>query len=155
MQRIKGLRSRQLCGKNMHCSTAALWLLTNRILRLHLLQDDDLMLPRAGIGFVDVGTGSPGTHSQKFSSATFVAWAPIFYGRLTAHMQRASASIGYHHPHHIVINDLCTVHVPQHDRFLSGVEGETMRTIEVHDSNLMNISHSGVGARAAAAELRH
>jgi hypothetical protein len=29
-----------------------------------------------------------------FSSATFQSWAPAFYARLAAHMQRACASIG-------------------------------------------------------------
>lgn len=61
----------------------------------HVLQDDDLMLPQAGVGFVDVGTGHPGTHSHKFKSATFVTWSSVFYKRLTDHMERASASIGY------------------------------------------------------------
>lgn len=59
-----------------------------------LLQDDDLMLTEAGVGFVDVGTGHPGTHSHDFTSATFVNWASVFYDRLSAHMRRASASIG-------------------------------------------------------------
>lgn len=52
------------------------------------------MLPEAGVGFVDVGIGHPGTHSHKFTSATFANWASVFYDRLSDHMRRASASIG-------------------------------------------------------------
>lgn len=45
----------------------------------------------AGVGFVDVGTGTPGTDSRQFTSATFVDWATVFYQRLASQMQRASA----------------------------------------------------------------
>lgn len=48
----------------------------------------------AGVGFVDVGTGTPGTDSRQFTSATFVDWASVFYQRLVDQMQRASSSIG-------------------------------------------------------------
>ena len=48
----------------------------------------------AGVGFVDVGTGTPGTDSRQFTSATFVDWASVFYQRLIDQMRRASSSIG-------------------------------------------------------------
>ena len=48
----------------------------------------------AGVAFLDVGFGHPGTHLAAFSSQTFQAWVPDFYTRLAAHMQRAGASVG-------------------------------------------------------------
>ena len=48
----------------------------------------------AGVGFVDVGTGTPGTDSRQFTSANFVDWASVFYQRLVDQMRRASSSIG-------------------------------------------------------------
>lgn len=56
----------------------------------------------AGVAFLDVGFGHPGTHLAAFSSQTFQAWVPKFYARLAAHMQRAGASVGcafYPHSH--------------------------------------------------------
>ena len=43
---------------------------------------DDRLPDEAGIGFVDVGCGHPGTESAKFSSGDFEVWAKGFYGRL-------------------------------------------------------------------------
>mmetsp|Transcript_15363 Transcript_15363/g.46373 ORF Transcript_15363/g.46373 Transcript_15363/m.46373 type:complete len:342 (+) Transcript_15363:122-1147(+) len=57
-------------------------------------QDDMLMPSVAQVGMVDVGCGVPGTDSSQFSSATFQGWAAGFYSRLTAHMHRATDSIG-------------------------------------------------------------
>ena len=48
----------------------------------------------AGVAFLDVGFGHPGTHLAAFSSATFQAWVPAFYARLAAHMRRAAARVG-------------------------------------------------------------
>ena len=59
------------------------------------LQDDDLMVSLAGVGFLDVGTGTPGTKLSDFSSQTFEAWAPVFYQRLRDHADRATTSCGY------------------------------------------------------------
>ena len=55
---------------------------------------DDLLPSTAGVGFIDVGTGHPGTHSSSFSSDDFARWRPVFYARLKAHVARASASVG-------------------------------------------------------------
>jgi len=52
---------------------------------------DDLLPLTAGVGFLDVGTGFPGTHSSAFSSRDFARWRPLFYARLRAHVARASA----------------------------------------------------------------
>ena len=60
----------------------------------HAAQDDWRMPGEAGVAFLDVGFGHPGTHLAAFSSQTFQAWVPAFYARLAAHMQRAGASIG-------------------------------------------------------------
>ena len=51
---------------------------------------DDRLPEEAGIGFVDVGCGHPGTESAKFTSQDFEAWAGGFYGRL----ERAVAEAG-------------------------------------------------------------
>ena len=52
------------------------------------------MLEEAGVGFVDVGCGFPGTQLCEISSETLQGWAPGVYDRLASHTQRASASIG-------------------------------------------------------------
>lgn len=44
---------------------------------------DDRLPEEAGIGFVDVGCGHPGTESAKFSSEDFKVWAEGFYRRLS------------------------------------------------------------------------
>ncbi|KAK9833304.1 hypothetical protein WJX81_004791 [Elliptochloris bilobata] len=55
---------------------------------------DDWRMPReAGVAFLDVGFGHPGTHLAAFSSQTFQSWVPAFYARLAAHMQRSGASV--------------------------------------------------------------
>lgn len=59
------------------------------------LQHDDCMASEAGVGFTDVGSGIPGTHSAQFDSATFQSWGSGFYSRLAAHLARACDSIGY------------------------------------------------------------
>lgn len=51
---------------------------------------DDRLPEEAGIGFVDVGCGHPGTESAKFTSQDFEAWAGGFYRRL----ERAAAEAG-------------------------------------------------------------
>lgn len=58
-------------------------------------QDDYKMPDEAGVGFLDVGCGVPGTHLSKFSSETMQGWGSGFFIRLAAHMQRASQSIGF------------------------------------------------------------
>ena len=67
---------------------------TQRSLSRHVAQDDWRMPGEAGVAFLDVGFGHPGTHLSAFSSQTFQAWVPGFYARLAAHMQRAAASVG-------------------------------------------------------------
>ncbi|KAG2442614.1 hypothetical protein HXX76_002699 [Chlamydomonas incerta] len=57
-------------------------------------QDDGLMPAAAGVGFLDVGCGVPGTDSSQFKSEVFEGWSRAFYDRLRAHMRRAAASIG-------------------------------------------------------------
>ncbi|GLI69099.1 hypothetical protein VaNZ11_013645 [Volvox africanus] len=57
-------------------------------------EDDDRLPAAAGVGFLDVGCGHPGTDSSSFSSEVFKSWSQAFYARLKAHMGRASASIG-------------------------------------------------------------
>ncbi|GLC44399.1 uracil DNA N-glycosylase Thp1 [Pleodorina starrii] len=57
-------------------------------------EDDDRLPGEAGVGFLDVGCGHPGTDSSSFKSHVFEAWSRAFYARLRAHMTRASASIG-------------------------------------------------------------
>lgn len=57
-------------------------------------QHDDCMASEAGVGFTDVGSGIPGTHSAQFDSATFQSWGSGFYSRLAAHLARACDSIG-------------------------------------------------------------
>ena len=56
--------------------------------------DDDKMPLVAGIGFTDVGSGHPGTHSSKFTSSHFSEWRQPFFDRLRDHTARASSSIG-------------------------------------------------------------
>lgn len=60
-----------------------------------VMQHDDCMASKAGVGFTDVGNGIPGTVSSQFDSATFQSWGAGFYERLSAHMSRASDSIGF------------------------------------------------------------
>ncbi|KAL3151326.1 hypothetical protein ABBQ38_013161 [Trebouxia sp. C0009 RCD-2024] len=57
-------------------------------------QHDGCMPADAGVGFTDVGSGIPGTHSSHFDSATFQSWGSAFYARLAAHVARACDSIG-------------------------------------------------------------
>ncbi|PNH04627.1 hypothetical protein TSOC_009204 [Tetrabaena socialis] len=76
-------------------------------------QDDGTLPAAAGVGFLDVGCGHPGTdrrgggdyafpaysppprpRSSEFKSAVFERWARAFYTRLRDHMARAAASIG-------------------------------------------------------------
>ncbi|KXZ56817.1 hypothetical protein GPECTOR_1g736 [Gonium pectorale] len=57
-------------------------------------EDDDRLPREAGVGFLDVGCGHPGTDSSSFASEVFDAWSRAFYSRLKAHMARAAASIG-------------------------------------------------------------
>eukprot|EP00198_Chlamydomonas_reinhardtii_P014066 XP_001703403.1 predicted protein [Chlamydomonas reinhardtii] len=57
-------------------------------------QDDGLMPAVAGVGFLDVGCGVPGTDSSRFKSEVFEGWSRGFYSRLRAHMRRAATSIG-------------------------------------------------------------
>ena len=52
------------------------------------------MASDAGVGFTDVGSGIPGTHSSQFDSATFQSWGSGFYSRLAAHLARACDNIG-------------------------------------------------------------
>lgn len=59
-----------------------------------ILQDDHRMPEEAGIGFVDVGCGIPGTHLHKFSSEIMQGWGSGFFIRLTAHLQRANQHLG-------------------------------------------------------------
>lgn len=58
------------------------------------MQHDGCMPADAGVGFTDVGSGIPGTHSSHFDSATFQSWGSAFYARLAAHVARACDSIG-------------------------------------------------------------
>jgi hypothetical protein len=58
-------------------------------------QDDRLMPAQAGVGFLDVGCGFPGTYQNEFTSADFERWSSPFYKRLTDHVARACASVGY------------------------------------------------------------
>ena len=52
------------------------------------------MPEEAGVGFLDVGCGFPGTHLHKFSSETMQGWGSGFYIRLAAHLDRANSHIG-------------------------------------------------------------
>ena len=65
-------------------------------------QDDVLMPGDAGVGFLDVGCGTPGTHLSKFSSQTMQSWATAFYTRLKTHRERAAKQIGYESPEHTI-----------------------------------------------------
>ena len=56
---------------------------------------DDVKMPLvAGVGFTDVGSGHPGTHSSKFTSSHFSEWRQPFFDRIRAHTVRASSSMG-------------------------------------------------------------
>lgn len=57
-------------------------------------EDDDKMQSVAGVGFLDLGTGHPGTDSRQFGASHFAQWIPVFYERLRAHAARASAAVG-------------------------------------------------------------
>ncbi|PRW44558.1 uracil-dna glycosylase superfamily [Chlorella sorokiniana] len=57
-------------------------------------EGDGRMPEVAGVGFTDVGSGSPGTDSSQFGAAHFTAWRPGFFSRLEAQTRRASAAIG-------------------------------------------------------------
>ena len=56
--------------------------------------DDGRMPEAAGVGFTDVGSGTPGTDSAQFTPQHFASWRPGFFGRLEAQARRASAGIG-------------------------------------------------------------
>jgi TDG/mug DNA glycosylase family protein len=56
--------------------------------------DDGRMPEAAGVGFTDVGSGTPGTDSAQFTPHHFASWRPGFFGRLEAQARRASGSIG-------------------------------------------------------------
>eukprot|EP00210_Caulerpa_lentillifera_P006782 g6481.t1 len=58
--------------------------------------DDDLMLTRAGVGFTDLGTGTPGTDSSQFNTSVLQSWSLTFLDRLREHLRKANASIGCH-----------------------------------------------------------
>mmetsp|Transcript_6069 Transcript_6069/g.15455 ORF Transcript_6069/g.15455 Transcript_6069/m.15455 type:complete len:283 (+) Transcript_6069:265-1113(+) len=57
-------------------------------------EDDGLLQSLAGVGFIDVGTGFPGTDSSKFTSEDFVKWSKNFYRNLQDHLDNANATIG-------------------------------------------------------------
>ncbi|GAB4814442.1 hypothetical protein N2152v2_001488 [Parachlorella kessleri] len=57
-------------------------------------EDDRLMPQLAGVGFTDVGTGTPGTDSSQFKAKHFEAWRGPFFARLARHAQRARAALG-------------------------------------------------------------
>jgi len=57
-------------------------------------QDDGKLQEAAGVGFIDVGVGNPGTDSRKFSSEDLRRWSTTFYEHLKAHTAAASDSIG-------------------------------------------------------------
>lgn len=63
----------------------------------HLIRGaiDDVKMPALmGIGFTDVGSGTPGTDSSQFKSQHFNQWRQPFYDRLQQHMQRVSKNMG-------------------------------------------------------------
>lgn len=56
--------------------------------------NDDFKMPGSiGIGFTDVGSGTPGTDSNQFKTRHFDEWRQPFYDRLRAHMTRASENV--------------------------------------------------------------
>jgi TDG/mug DNA glycosylase family protein len=56
--------------------------------------NDDFKLPGSmGIGFTDVGSGTPGTDSNQFKTTHFDEWRQPFYDRLRAHVNRASENV--------------------------------------------------------------
>ena len=57
-------------------------------------EHDDRMLPEAGVGFVDVGCGYPGTDSAAFSSKEVQQWGDGFYRRLSDHVERSNQALG-------------------------------------------------------------
>ena len=57
------------------------------------MQDDLLMPEDAGVGFLDVGCGTPGTHLSKFTSQTMQSWSGAFYERLALHRDRANSAL--------------------------------------------------------------
>lgn len=57
-------------------------------------EDDSRMPSVAGVGFVDVGSGHPGTDSSKFKASHFAQWRQPFYDKLNAHAARAAKSLG-------------------------------------------------------------
>jgi len=60
--------------------------------------NDDFKMPGSmGIGFTDVGSGTPGTDSTQFTTKHFDGWRQPFYDRLSAHVNKASKSVGYCH----------------------------------------------------------
>ncbi|PSC69966.1 uracil-dna glycosylase superfamily [Micractinium conductrix] len=61
--------------------------------RIRGAHDDRLMPAVAGVGFTDVGSGTPGTDSSQFSSADFQRWRPGFFARLAGQARRASAAV--------------------------------------------------------------
>jgi hypothetical protein len=53
--------------------------------------NEDFKMPGSiGIGFTDVGSGTPGTDSNKFKAKHFEEWRQPFFDRLAAQMKRAS-----------------------------------------------------------------
>ena len=76
---------------------------------VHSAEDDDQMLPLAGVGFTDVGCGVPGTDRHvilalqlmpnSFSSSQFSfkirrEWSQDFLNRIRSYIKRSSDSIG-------------------------------------------------------------
>jgi TDG/mug DNA glycosylase family protein len=55
---------------------------------------DDVLQDEAGVGFIDVGVGHPGTDSSKFTSEDFATWSEGFYYYLGKHLKEANESIG-------------------------------------------------------------
>ena len=60
----------------------------------HAIQDDWKMPIEAGVGFIDVGIGHPGTEQASFSVEVMQSWVPDFYRHLADHTARAAASVG-------------------------------------------------------------
>lgn len=75
------------------CSTAAAWLLHLPVFGAQPPPPTPHPRPPAGVGFTDVGSGTPGTDSSQFTSAHFDAWRPAFFARLAAQAVRASAAV--------------------------------------------------------------
>lgn len=48
----------------------------------------------AGVGFIDVGIGNPGTELASFSAKVLQGWVHNFYRHLLEHCQRAATSVG-------------------------------------------------------------